>query len=52
MSGQLLISVIIAAYRADASTPRAVRSLLAQTFPSWQAIAELAHLSEEPPRAD
>ena len=48
MSDQRLISVTIAAYRAETGLPGAVRSLLAQTSPSWPAIAELAHLSEEP----
>jgi glycosyltransferase involved in cell wall biosynthesis len=51
MSDQPLISVIIPAYRAAATLPRALRSLLAQTHTSWQAIAELTFLSEEPARA-
>ena len=38
MSTEPLVSVIIPAYRAEATLPAAVRSLLAQTCPSWQAI--------------
>jgi succinoglycan biosynthesis protein ExoO len=38
MSEQPLISVIIPAYRAEAILPGAVRSLVAQTYPRWQAI--------------
>lgn len=38
MSEQDLVSVIIPAYRAEATLPAAVRSLLRQTYPSWQAI--------------
>jgi succinoglycan biosynthesis protein ExoO len=38
MSDQPVVSVIIPAYRAEATMPGAVRSLLGQTCPSWQAI--------------
>jgi cellulose synthase/poly-beta-1,6-N-acetylglucosamine synthase-like glycosyltransferase len=38
MSTEPLVSVMIPAYRAEATLPAAVRSLLAQTCPSWQAI--------------
>jgi succinoglycan biosynthesis protein ExoO len=38
MSDQPVVSVIIPAYRAEATLPGAVRSLLAQTHPWWQAI--------------
>jgi glycosyltransferase involved in cell wall biosynthesis len=38
MSIEPLVSVIIPAYRAEATLPAAVRSLLGQTWPSWQAI--------------
>jgi glycosyltransferase involved in cell wall biosynthesis len=51
MSDQPLISVITPAYRAETTLPGAVRSLLAQTSSSWQAMAEVAFLSEEPTRA-
>jgi succinoglycan biosynthesis protein ExoO len=38
MSTEPLVSVIIPAYRAEATLPAAIHSLLAQTCPSWQAI--------------
>jgi glycosyltransferase involved in cell wall biosynthesis len=38
MSIEPLVSVIIPACRAEATLPAAVRSLLGQTWPSWQAI--------------
>jgi glycosyltransferase involved in cell wall biosynthesis len=38
MSTQPLVSVIIPAFRAEATLPGAIRSLLAQTWRSWQAI--------------
>jgi succinoglycan biosynthesis protein ExoO len=38
MPTEPLVSVIIPAYRAEATLPAAIRSLLAQTYPSWQAI--------------
>jgi glycosyltransferase involved in cell wall biosynthesis len=38
MSTEPLVSVIIAAHRAEATLPRAVRRLLAQTYPWWRAI--------------
>ena len=38
MASEPLISVLIPAYRAEATLPGAVRSLLAQTCTSWQAI--------------
>jgi glycosyltransferase involved in cell wall biosynthesis len=38
MPTEPLVSVIIPAYRAEATLPTAIRSLLAQTYPSWQAI--------------
>lgn len=33
-----LVSVIVAAYRAEATLPRALRSLLAQSLPDWEAL--------------
>lgn len=38
MSDQPIVSVIIPAYRAEATVPGALRSLVAQTYPRWQAI--------------
>jgi glycosyltransferase involved in cell wall biosynthesis len=38
MSEQPVVSVIIPAYRAEVTLPAAVRSLVAQTCPWWQAI--------------
>ena len=61
MPTEPLVSVIIPACRAEATLPAAIRSLLAQTCPSFRAIvasdhgvdylAALARLLEEPPRA-
>jgi hypothetical protein len=49
MSTEPLVSVIIPACRAEATLPVAVRSLLAQTCPSWQEIIasddEVDHLT-------
>jgi glycosyltransferase involved in cell wall biosynthesis len=38
MSSRPLVSVIIPAFRAEATLPGAIRSLLAQTYPSWEAV--------------
>ena len=38
MSNEPLVSVIIPAFRAEATLPGAIRSLLAQTWASWEAI--------------
>jgi glycosyltransferase involved in cell wall biosynthesis len=38
MSNEPLVSVIIPAFRAEATLPGAIRSLLAQTWTSWEAI--------------
>jgi glycosyltransferase involved in cell wall biosynthesis len=38
MADRPVVSVIIPAYRAEATLPGAVRSLVAQTYPRWQAI--------------